>query len=256
MTIKNKVVLITGAGSGIGLGIAIRFAKSCAKLSLIDINSDKLDNVALKCEYESKERVLKIVTDISVRDNIKNVVNTTLREYGRIDVVVNCAGTSGNGFITSEELLNDLDIVLNINLTSVIALTHYAANALIESKGCVINIASMLAYFVGKGAIPYIVAKAGVLHFTKCAALELAEKGVRVNSISPGPVKTNILLNIIQNQEKSDEFWDNLGKQTPLGRLVKAEEIAELAVYLASNKAMSITGSDFLIDAGSTLSKL
>nr|XP_032524607.1 3-oxoacyl-[acyl-carrier-protein] reductase FabG-like [Danaus plexippus plexippus] len=255
MSFADKVVLITGAGSGIGRGIALHFSKLSAKLSLIDINSENISNVAQECENISKMKAFTVTTDLGDIKNTKYVVDCTKKAYGKIDVLINCAGISGSGGVTSDVLMENLDKVININLLSHIALTNYASDALIESKGCVINISSIFGTSCIQNGIPYAVAKAGMIHFTKCAALELSEKGVRVNSISPGPVSTNILMNAGMSKEISDKFWQNMANQVPLKELVSAEEIGEVAALIASDQGSTITGCDYIIDSGMSLKR-
>ncbi|XP_045781002.1 short-chain dehydrogenase reductase 2a-like isoform X2 [Maniola jurtina] len=256
MSFINKVVIITGAGSGIGKASAIKFAKLSATLSLIDINEDNLNKVTEECRNLSEAKVLEVVADISKDVDVKRSVENTIEEFGRIDVLVNCAGIFGDKGILDSDLLSVIDKVMSVNLRATIAMIHYAAPALIESKGCVINTASVMAKLVCKGAIPYNLSKAAVVYFTKHVAMDLADKGVRVNSISPGPVETNIALHAGISQEVNDAVFASYAKFVPLQHNIEATEVAEMAVYLASDKARSITGSDFVIDSGLALSGL
>ncbi|CAG9572892.1 unnamed protein product [Danaus chrysippus] len=255
MSFKNKVILITGAASGIGREIAIQFAKLSANLSLLDISSENLKRVAEECRNLSESKVFTLVADLRKSDNVKTVVDLTKGEFGKIDVLVNSAGIARVGDIKCVDLLEDVDNVLNINVISGIALTHYAAEALIESKGCIINIASIMATEVSRGLLAYNVSKAAVLQFTKCVALELADKGVRVNCISPGSVKTNVLNNVLPPSEDVNKFWDDLIEDHPLRKLTTTDDIAHMAVFLASDKAKSITGCNYIVDSGKTLTK-
>ncbi|OWR47410.1 3-oxoacyl [Danaus plexippus plexippus] len=227
MNFSKKVILITGAASGIGKAIALSFAKLSARLSLIDINFENLNKVAEDCEILNENKVFKVATNVSDTNNVKEAVTATVQEFDRLDVVINCAGICDMNGITGENLIENLGKVLNINLISHIAATHYAADELIKSKGCVVNISSIFGTTATKNGIPYAVSKAGMVHFTKCAALELAEKGVR-----------------------------NFEENTPLKHLAEAQDIAEMAVFLASDKAKHVTGIDVIIDSGITLRKM
>ncbi|XP_032524354.2 uncharacterized oxidoreductase TM_0325-like [Danaus plexippus] len=255
MSFSDKVILVTGAGSGIGKGIAIHFARLSAKLSLIDSNSENLNSVAQECENISKMKVFKVFTDITVRDDIKNAVNDTVRHFGTINVLMNCAEIGSRVGIFSPNLMTIMEKIIAVNLKAAIAFTHYAADSLIENKGNVINIASLFASTVIKEALPYSVSKAGLVHFTRCAALELADKGVRVNCISPGPVRSNMVLGEFETKQENDENWDTWAKDAPLKHLVTEDEVAELAEFLASNKARSVTGTDYIIDCGWSVQK-
>ncbi|CAG9572891.1 unnamed protein product [Danaus chrysippus] len=256
MNFADKVVLISGAGSGIGREMALRFAKLSAKLSLIDINSITLNKVAQECKNISKINVHTVIADLGDINNAKYIVDSTKQEYGRIDVLINCAGISGGFGSKSDVFIENMDKVFNVNLLSHIAITNYASDALIESKGCVINISSVFGTHPTRNLIPYAVAKAALIHFTKCAALELGEKGVRVNSISPGPVNTNIVLSDVKTRELSDNFWQKLAEQLPLKKLVTTEQIAEVAVLMASEKGGGITGCNYKVDSGMALKRL
>nr|XP_034837735.1 3-oxoacyl-[acyl-carrier-protein] reductase FabG-like [Maniola hyperantus] len=250
MSFENKVVLITGAGSGIGEAIAVHFANLSAKLSLLDINAENLENAIGKCEKLSKTKAIKIVLDMTKDENVKQAVDKTIKELGKIDVVVNCAGIVGQCELLNDKFIEDFDKVIAINLRAYVIMSHYAAPALIKTKGCIINIASVCAKLVDKKCIPYTTSKAAVAHFTKNSALELAEKGVRVNSISPGFVETKIFIN---SKCEMDNFKLLKRKPAPLEHVLKVDEIADLAGYLASDKAQSITGADFVIDSGYSL---
>ncbi|CAG9572894.1 unnamed protein product [Danaus chrysippus] len=255
MSFKNKVIVISGAASGIGREIAIKFAKLSANLSLLDINLENLKSVAKECRELSESKVFTLVADLGKSDNVKTVVDLIKQEFGKIDVLVNSAGIARAGDIKCANLLEDVDNVFNINLISGVTLTHYAAEALIESKGCIINIASIMAVKACKGSLAYNVSKAAVLQFTKCVALELADKGVRVNCISPGSVKTNVLNNVLPPSVDIKKFWDDMIEDHPLQQLTTTDDIAHMAVYLASDKAKSITGCDYIVDSGKTLTK-
>ncbi|XP_023950771.2 uncharacterized oxidoreductase TM_0325-like [Bicyclus anynana] len=249
MSFENKVVLITGAGSGIGKGIALNFAKLSAKLSLLDINHENLKNTTKSCKELSKTKAVNFVLDMTNDANVKEAIEKTIEEFGKIDIVVNCAGVLSIGGIIEESFIQDFDKVMNVNLRSYAVMTHYAVPALIKSKGCIINIASICATLVDKKVIPYNTSKAAVVQFTRNVALELAELGVRVNSISPGLVKSSLL-----ESNASQEAIDRIKtKKAPLKHVLEADEIADMVAYLASDKALSITGADFVVDSGYTL---
>ncbi|CAG9572898.1 unnamed protein product [Danaus chrysippus] len=255
MSFSDKVILITGAGSGFGKGIAIHFAKLSAKLSLVDTNPENLNSVAQECENISKIKVFKVSTDITVRDNVKNAVNDTISQYGKINVLINCAEIGSKVGITSPNLMTEMEKIIAVNLKAAITFTHYASDSLIENKGNVINIASLFATTVIKEALPYSVSKAGLVHFTRCAALELADKGVRVNCISPGPVRSQNVMGDFDTKEENDIYWDTWAKEAPLRHSVTEDEVADVAEFLASDKSRSVTGTDYIIDCGWSLQK-
>lgn len=250
MSFKNKVVLVTGAGSGIGQAIAQYFAKLSANLSLMDVNAENLHKTAVKCEEIGNSKALKIAIDLTKDEDVKEAVQKTVEVYGRIDVVVNCIGFITMSSILDGDFVKDFDKVMNVNLRSYVIMTYYVAPILVKTQGCIVNISSVCAKMVDKKCIPYNTSKAAVSHFTRNTALELADKGVRVNSVSPGFVKTNILAN---SNIPGETITGMKAKVPPLNHRLDVDQVAELVGYLASDKAKSITGADFVIDSGYTL---
>ncbi|XP_014356723.2 3-oxoacyl-[acyl-carrier-protein] reductase FabG [Papilio machaon] len=255
MSFYNKVILITGAGSGIGAATAVAFAKQSAIVSIVDINEQDLNKTAEVCKTNNKE-VLKIVADLTRDEDIKRIVDDTIAKFGKLDVLVNCAGMYTPAKIESNNLMKIYDRILAVNLRSIVALTNYAVKHLIEAKGSIVSICSVSAKLVTKNNLPYSISKAGLMHFTKCAAIELAEKGVRVNSISPGVVKTNIFQSSGFNETEIKMCINTCIDNTPLGAMIQPEEIADVVLFLSSDKAKNITGSDYLIDGGMLLNGL
>ncbi|XP_072933746.1 uncharacterized oxidoreductase YxbG-like [Epargyreus clarus] len=199
-----------------------------------------------------KSKAFEIIADMSKDEDVSKIVERALRKLKKIDVLINCAGILKFGGLQHEDIVETFDRVISVNLKATLAMTKQALPALIESKGCIINISSVASSYVTRNPLVYNISKAGVTNFTKFVALELATHGVRVNCISPGPVNTDIW-------EKAgmakDDVRINMVERLPLKQYVKAEEIAELAVYLASDNTASITGSDFVVDAGMLLGK-
>ncbi|XP_063370437.1 estradiol 17-beta-dehydrogenase 8-like [Cydia amplana] len=243
MPFLNKVALITGAGSGIGEATANKLAKGYARLTLVDLRADILKKSAENCEKISKTKVLKIVADVSKEDDVKRIVEATLKEYGRLDVLVNCAGIHGEVTVFDDNIMEKFDNIIKVNLRSMVALTHAASTALIESKGNIVNVSSVRAK-AGAASFAYSVSKAGVSQFTKAAALDLAPHGVRVNAVLPGPVKTNLMIHAGLGSKPS------LAGKEPLRRETKTEDVAELIMFLTSEAAKSITGSEYVVDGG------
>ncbi|XP_072933747.1 dehydrogenase/reductase SDR family member 6-like [Epargyreus clarus] len=252
MSFTNKVVVISGAASGIGEAMALSFAKLNASVCIIDMNEKNLLKIKEKCKEVTKSKVFEIVADLC-KEDVRKVVKSALKELKKIDILINCAGILEYGNIHDEDILEKYDRVMSVNLRAMIALTRQALPALIESQGCIINMSSIASTIMSRNTLVYNISKAGVTNFTKCAAFELAPQGVRVNCISPGPVRTNLLTNAGSSESDQTKFWDKLAEITPLNTCVKPEEVAALAVYLASDNALSITGSDFVVDGGMTL---
>lgn len=252
MSFLNKVVLITGASSGFGEAIALNFASLSASLSVIDRNGDSLENCAAQCRKLNGGKVLKHVFDLRNDELVQKVVDDTVKEFGNIDILINCAGIFGNdhGSILDPEAMENFDAVMAVNLRALVCLTNCAAPILIKSKGCIINIASVVALLATTDAFAYHISKSAISHFTKCVALELAPYEVRANAILPGGARTNILLNSGASIEKNNLFYEFVQRITPLKRLIEPKDIADMAVYLASDSARNITGSDFSVDGG------
>ncbi|CAG9787697.1 unnamed protein product [Diatraea saccharalis] len=255
MSFINKVVLVTGAASGIGEAIALKFAKLSARLALIDKNEALLKKSADNCEKLSKTKVFRVAVDLCKDENVEYMIELTLKEFGKIDVVVNCAGAYRDLSILDPNVIQVYDEMIAVNLRALVSVTTAATPALVKSKGCVVNISSVDAAVILPNSLMYSVSKSGVNHFTKSAALELASYGVRVNSVLPGAVKTNLLLNShhVVTQEENEKKWKLYQEMSALKRLIKPEECSDLVSFLASEKAIGITGANFLIDSGLAL---
>ncbi|XP_047024928.1 oxidoreductase UcpA-like [Helicoverpa zea] len=249
MSFINKVVLVTGAGSGIGEAICLHFAKLSARLSLVDKDAGNLKKTAEICEKLSRAKVLTTVADLRIDTQVKEAVENTKKQFGKIDVVINCAGIYKPASIFDANLIEVYDDILSSNLRSIVSMTNCVAEELAKTNGNIINVSSVSGAF--KCAL--YKASAGALdHFTASVALELASKGVRINSIAPGVVKTSILANAGVDQEEREALW-NEASSSPLNKLVKTEDVVELAAFLASDKAKAMTGCTYPVDAGLAL---
>lgn len=256
MSFSNKVVVVTGAGSGIGKAISLSFANLSATLSLFDVNGENLEKCSKLCEKLSKVKVLKHVIDLQNDELVRKAVDDTIKVFSKIDVVVNCAGIYkvDGGAILNPKALDVFDQIMAVNLRAVVCLVTCVAPELIKSQGCIVNISSVSALIPSDTFFAYSVSKAAVCHFTKCAALELAPYGVRVNAVLPGGVETNILrANAGVTIEQSHETMNAVKDASPLKRLITSEEVADLVVFLAGDGAKSITGSNYTIDSGLAL---
>ncbi|XP_060804704.1 uncharacterized oxidoreductase MexAM1_META1p0182-like [Amyelois transitella] len=253
MDFKNKVVIITGASSGIGAAIALLFTKKGAKVVMVARNEDRLKNVRSNCE-KFGHQPLVIVADVSKDSEAKRVINTTVSQYGRIDILVNSAGISKIAGIVDDNALKVFDEVMSVNLRSIVSLTHLATPHLIASKGNIVNVSSIPDFgALAARTFSYSTSKAALDHFSKCVAFELAPEGVRCNTVNPRPVRTEVIAHTGVSKEEEDAIWKEIEKVTALGRVSDASEVAELIVFLASNKARGITGSSFVTDNGSLL---
>lgn len=249
MSFSKKVVIVTGGSSGIGAATALEFVKEGADVAIIGRNESRLNDVAEKCSKVGKQPLI-IKADVSKDEEAKLIVEKTVNTYGKIDVLVNNAGVLNYAEVTDEKLVKVCDTIMNINFRSIVVLTNLAAPYLIKSKGNIVNISSIAGSSVlndlGFGYAAYCSSKAALNQFSRSCAMELAEHGVRVNIVSPGPVETSIIATA-----GFDLDWNVIkDNNTALKILTQPVEVADIVLYLASDKAKSITGSNMLIDAG------
>lgn len=253
MDYSNKVVVITGASSGIGAAAAVLFAKHSAKLVLVGRNEVNLGNVATKCEHKKGFKPLIIKAELNNDEDVKRIVSETIKVFDRIDVLVNNAALGVRGSIFDGIELYDM--AMNGNMRSVYLLTSLVAPHLIKTKGNVVNVSSVAAFKPIKDVdyLPYCISKAALDQFTKCLAVELGPKGVRVNSVNPGGTRTSFVQNAGFSKEEIEELYESRSKNYPLRKMAESEDVADLILYLASDRARSITGSIYVIDNGETL---
>lgn len=248
MSFKDKVVLITGAGGGIGSATAIHFSKLEASLVLVDINMTWLKETEKQCRGTQP---LIVLADLSKEDDIRKVIKETITKFNRLDVLINNAGISSKHNIFKDNFLENYDMTFNVNLKAPMLLTHLAVPHLIATKGNIINITSVGAIHPLPDLLMYNASKAALRQFSKSIALELAPKGVRVNTIAPAAVKTQMVK--LVGVTDVEAFEKRRAKQLPLRKMIECEEVAEMMAYLASDKARSVTGAEFVIDAGHLL---
>ncbi|XP_048006829.1 3-oxoacyl-[acyl-carrier-protein] reductase FabG-like [Leguminivora glycinivorella] len=251
MSFANKVVIVTGASSGIGAATALMFAKEGADVVIVARTQAKLAAVAKNIQAQGR-KALVIQADLSKEADVATVVPKTIKEFGKLDVLVNNAGMASEGCLLDGKALQAYDEVMKTNVRAVVQLTSLAAPYLIQTKGNVVNVSSVAGLMTSK--IPtlmfYSVSKAALGHFTRCSALELAASGVRVNSVNPGPVENDFIIN---NKLDVQDLKGNLTDFTALGYIAKDDEIGRVILFLASDKARSITGSTYVIDNGCLL---
>lgn len=244
----GKTLFVTGATSGIGKATALRFAQAGASVAAIGRNEGALAEL----EEEIKRgggQCLAIRADLSDEGHIDGIVKRVLDQFRRIDVLVNAAGHISSGTIENTKL-EAWDAMLNINLRTAFLLMQKVLPSLIESGGSIVNVSSVTGLRAFPGVLAYCVSKAGLDQLTRCAALELAAKGVRVNAVNPGVVVTEIHKRGGMSTEQYDAFLEHSKETHPLGRVGEAREIAELIFFLASEKASWITGATYSIDGG------
>lgn len=244
MSLSNKVVIVTGASSGIGAAIAQVLAREGATLALVGRNVANLEATKKSLKGTQAEIVVADVTK-----DADAIVQQTLAKFGRIDVLVNNAGILGKGGLIDLDI-EEFDAVLNTNLRGVILLTKAVLPHLLKTKGAVVNVSNCAGIRPFAGALSYGVSKAALDQFTKIVALEMAPQGVRVNSVNPGFVVTNIHRNIGIVDEEYNGMLQRAINSHPMGRVGDVTEVAEAVAFLASSKASFTTGALFPIDGG------
>ena len=244
----GKVALVTGATSGIGQACAMAFANEGANVVCVGRKTEALQDVEARIR-ELGTQPLTIEADLTREQEAQRAVEESVRVFGGIDVLVNAAGHISNGTIENTSL-EAWDEMMNVNVRAVFQLMQRAVPSLIERRGNIVNVSSVTGLRAFPGVLAYCVSKAALDQLTRCAALELAAKGVRVNAVNPGVVVTQIHKRGGMSEEAYAAFLEHSKQTHPLGRTGRPEEIASLVLYLASNQASWITGATYSIDGG------
>jgi NAD(P)-dependent dehydrogenase (short-subunit alcohol dehydrogenase family) len=245
---KGKVVIITGASSGIGRAAAFKFASEGANVILVARSGDKLAKVMR--DVEADGGVAKVVAaDVTQEADIERVVCETVEAFGGIDVLVNAAGIIATGTVETTSL-EDWDYMMNVNVRAPFHLIQCAMPYLVEREGNVVNVSSVNGVRSFAGVLAYCVSKAALDQLTRCAALEMASQGVRINAVNPGVTVTQLHRSGGMDEEAYTAFLEHSKTTHPLGRVGQPEEVAELIYFLASPRAGWITGGAYLIDGG------
>jgi NAD(P)-dependent dehydrogenase (short-subunit alcohol dehydrogenase family) len=239
---SDEVVLVTGAGSGMGRAMAQEFTTAGATVAALDVNSQ----TALETVNGLGGDAMAVVADVRVRSEILRAVAEVLERYGRIDVLCNNAGIL-DGYADALNTDDDLwDDVIATNLTGPFLMARAVLPAMVDrGKGAIINTSSISGWVAGGGGTAYTSAKHGIIGLTKQLAYNYGQRGVRVNAICPGAVLTNMTKGLVE-----DEHVTSMIAQTLAGRWAQPEEIAGLAVYLASDRASFAHGGVYVMDGG------
>jgi NAD(P)-dependent dehydrogenase (short-subunit alcohol dehydrogenase family) len=243
--LDNKVAVVTGAGSGIGREIAIQFGAAGARVVVSDID-EKGGAETLKTIAGNGGTGLFLRADTSRPAESEALVARTVKEYGALHIAVNNAGIGGPAAPVGEYPIEGWDKVLSVNLSGVFYGMRYQLPAMLKAGGgSIVNIASILGAVGFRGSCAYVAAKHGVLGLTQNAALEYGLKKIRVNAVGPGFIRTPLL-----EKNMTPEAMTMLGGLHAMGRLGESAEVAELVVWLCSDKASFVTGSYYPIDGG------
>lgn len=246
INLSGKTALITGATSGIGRATALLFAEAGARVAAAGRKDEALAELSDEIRASGGE-VLTVRADVTT--DAERIVREAVEGFGALDVLVNAAGHLANGTIEDTKLAA-WDAMLDVNLRAVFSLMHEAVPHLEKTRGNVVNVSSVTGLRSFPGVLAYCVSKAGVDQLTRCAALELAAKGVRVNAVNPGVVVTDIHKRGGMSDDAYQAFLERSKTTHPLGRVGEAREVAELILFLASEHAAWITGATYSIDGG------
>ena len=246
--LKGKIALVTGASSGIGRATAAAMASNGARVALTGRQKEVLEEEAGRIASCGGE-AFAVAGDLRQDEDRRRIVAVAVSLFGGLDILVNAAGTIANGTIENTGIA-DWRAMIEINLESVFAMMQLAIPYLAERKGCIVNVSSVTGIRAFPNVLAYCVSKAGVDQLTRCAALELAPKGIRVNAVDPGVVVSNLHRRGGMGEEKYQTFLEHSKTTHPLGRVGLPEDIANAIVFLASEQSGWITGASIPVDGG------
>lgn len=250
MEVKNKVVIITGAGSGIGKATALHFAKYGAKVVVSDLNLESAKKVADEIVTNFGE-ALPIKANVADFNEVQNLISHTVATFGQLNVMVNNAGIGPNLLRTHEATLKDWERVIAVNQTGVFYGMKLALEQFMkQGHGNIVNMASLAGLKASPNNISYSASKFAVVGMTKSAAMEYATKNIRVNAVCPGYTESALLSMLINAKPEMDSILKSV---IPMKRYGKAEEIADAVVWLASDNTKFITGQTITLDGGTSL---
>ncbi len=246
--LRGRIALVTGASSGIGRATAEMMARHGARIALTGRQMDALQEVVKRITGSGGEAAA-FAGDLRKDEDRRKIVAETAARFGGLDILVNAAGTIANGTIENTTLA-DWRTMFEINLEAVFSLMQLSVPHLEKNRGCIVNVSSVTGIRAFPNVLAYCASKAGVDQLTRCAALELAPKGIRVNAVDPGVVVSNLHRRGGMGEEKYQSFLEHSKTTHPLGRVGQPEDIAGAIVFLASAQAGWITGASVPVDGG------
>lgn len=249
MSFLNKVILITGASSGIGAHAAIHLAKKGGSIAMVGRNQERLNAVSEQIKSDGSPDPLIIVADVST--DAERIINETIKHFSKLNVLINNAGLLSVNSIENIDM-NEFDRVMNTNVRGVVHLTKLAVPHLIKTRGNILNVSSASGVGVKPNSLAYCISKGGINQLTKSAALDLASKGIRVNAIVPAAIRTPIFeKGFGMSSEQADEFIEGIKKMYPLGRIGEVIDTSSAIEFLIGDSASFLTGVLLPVDGGS-----
>lgn len=246
---KDKVIIVTGASSGIGAATAVHLASLGGLVVLVGRNVDKLKETADNILATGGAPALQLQADMNKEADVEKIVPATIEKFGKLDVLINNAGIIELGSIESTSL-EQYDRVMSTNVRSLYQLTMLATPELIKTKGNIVNVSSVCGLRSFPGVLAYNVSKSAVDQLTRCVALELAPKGVRVNSVNPGVIITELQKRGGLDDEAYAKFLEHSKQTHALGRPGEVNEVAAAIAFMASADASFSTGVNLPVDGG------
>jgi NAD(P)-dependent dehydrogenase (short-subunit alcohol dehydrogenase family) len=247
MRLQGKIGIITGAGSGIGRATALACAREGADIVVFDLNREAAE-ATVRALQGLGRRALAVAGDVTDEADVERLAEATVREFGRIDLLMNNAGVADQLVPTLEQSVPTWERVLDIHLKGMYLCCRRIGRDMVrQMEGCIVSISSIAGFVGFPMRTAYGPAKAGIAHLTRVLAVEWAPYNIRVNAIAPGYVRTPLVESIIREGKLEEK---RLAERTPMGRLARPEEIAAAAVFLFSDEASYITGVTLPVDGG------
>jgi len=253
MRLRDKAAIVTGSAAGIGRATAVRFAQEGANVTVTDIDIAGAKETVELIGRDGGTAIF-VEADLRNEEDIRRVVSTTVEKFGKLDILFNNAGIMWFGSAT-EETLDNFDNVIAVNTRSIFLMSKYAVPEMEKAGGgAIINMGSVTAFRSSSGVCAYAASKGVNVSMTRTMALDCAPKNIRVNAVIPGTIDTPMVRRYLSQMENPERIRDALARNHPLGRIGRPEEVANVALFLASDEASFVTGAAYAVDGGFMIS--